>query len=289
MNLPVMAPGMDREVTLAWCRGIDEGPWSSLAIGERITFPNPEMLTTLAAAAAVTDRVRLVTNVAVLPMHDPVWLAKQLATVDVLSGGRLVVGVGVGGREEDYRAVGAEWEGSRLQRLEDGVARMRAMWSGVEPFDEALRPVEPAPLQNGGPPVLSGSLGPRSIARAATWSDGVIGFSFGLGAEELAHAIGTVRGAWREAGRDVPPRFVTGAFFALGDDGTVRMHGYLERYLNFMGPLAEHIIPTATLTSESALAAAIERCEAAGVDELLLVPTTTDVGELGRAASVAFR
>ena len=108
MTLPVMEPGLDRARVLAWVRAVEAGPWHSLAFGERIAFVNPEMTTLLGACAALTERVRLVTTVAIATMHDPVWLAKQLATVDVLSEGRLSVGLGIGGREEDYRAVGAD-------------------------------------------------------------------------------------------------------------------------------------------------------------------------------------
>ena len=122
MNLPVMVPGLDRGLVLEWARRVDRGPFSSLAAGERITFPNPEMLVTLAAAAAVTERVRIVPTVMVLPLHSAVWAAKQIATLDVMSGGRVVLGVGAGARQEDFRAVGAQFEGPRLQRLEEQVA-----------------------------------------------------------------------------------------------------------------------------------------------------------------------
>ena len=101
--LPTMATGFTRSTFVEWCRGIDEGPYSSVSAGERITFHNPELLVTNTAAAALTERVQVITNITVLPLHRPALLAKQLATLDVLAGGRLVVGVGVGGREQDYR------------------------------------------------------------------------------------------------------------------------------------------------------------------------------------------
>lgn len=287
MNLPVMVPGLDRARTLAWCRRIDDGPWSSIAAGERIAFPNPEILVTLATAAAVTDRVRIVSNVVVAPMHDPVWLAKQTATLDVLSGGRLTVGVGVGGREEDYRAVGADWDTPRLRRLEQAVARMRAIWAGERSHEEALRPVEPFPVQPGGPPVLAGSLGPVSIRRAARWADGLIGFSFGLG-DDVPAAFDAARAAWREAGRERPPRLVTGCFFALGTDPDDQMETFLRRYLNFLGPAAEHAIPVATVRGPAALRDAVARARDAGADELLLTPSTRDPDEVERAAEIVF-
>lgn len=101
LHLPVMVPGFDRGRLLAWARRIDAGPFSSLAAGERIHFPNPEITVALSAAAVVTERVQLHYSVLVLPMHPEVLVAKQVATLDVLSGGRVTLGVGVGGREED--------------------------------------------------------------------------------------------------------------------------------------------------------------------------------------------
>src|SRR5215213_1629716 len=101
MTLPTML-AQTRAQTVAWIRGIDEGPWTSLAVPERVTFPSHSWTVQLAAAAALTERVRLWTTIIVLPAHDAVQVAKDLASVDQLSTGRLTVGVGVGGREHDY-------------------------------------------------------------------------------------------------------------------------------------------------------------------------------------------
>ena len=290
MNLPVMVPGLDRDAILSWCRAIDDGPWDTLALGERINFPNPEAVTTLAAAAAVTERVELLYNVAVVPLHDPVLLAKQLATIDVISGGRLTVGVGVGGRAEDYRAVGAEWAGPKLQRLADGVARMRAVWGG-EVVGDARRPVEPFPVQAGGPQILAGSLGPKSIERAGQWADGLIGFDFAFDAAGVGEAFDRCRKAWRDAGRSEPPRLGSGTWFALGDeahggDGVAQMRTYLKRYLNFLEPATDDLIPLATITDAHALRAAADRARDLGADDFVLTPTTSSLDELHRAADI---
>jgi len=156
MNLPVMAPGLDRDTFLAWCERIDAGFFASLAAGERISFYNPDMTAALAAASVLTKRVKIVSGVFVPMLHHPVMLAKQLATIDVLSGGRLVAGLGVGGREQDYQSVGAPL-GKRLTRLAESVKTMRSVWRG-EPVVEGALPVGPAPVQEGGPKLLAGSL-----------------------------------------------------------------------------------------------------------------------------------
>src|SRR3984957_14330595 len=150
MTMPVMEPDVDATVLENWARGIDEGPFSSLCWGERIAFENPDNLTLLGALAAWTNRVRLLTTVIVPQLHDPVMLAKGLATGDVLSGGRLTVGLGVGGREEDYRAVGASTGTQTMRGLADSVAVMKRIWSGEKVTDSVV-PVGPPPLQPGGP------------------------------------------------------------------------------------------------------------------------------------------
>ena len=288
MNLPGMLPGLDRATIEAWCRGIDEGPWSSLALGERINFPNPDLTVTLGFAAAITRRVRIHYNVLVLPLHHEVLAAKQVATLDMLSGGRVTLAVGVGGREEDYRALDREWTGKRLDRIEAQVARMRRIWAGEKAYPGALGPVEPFPARPGGPPILSGSLFPQSIRRAAAWADGLCGFSFGMDTDEVTAVFDQARAAWREAGRATPPRLVTGCWFALGPDAREQMDGYLRRYLSFLGDAAEYVIPTVRTTSAAELRDAAARARDAGTDELLLVATTRDPADLMRAAEAVF-
>jgi alkanesulfonate monooxygenase SsuD/methylene tetrahydromethanopterin reductase-like flavin-dependent oxidoreductase (luciferase family) len=287
MNLPVMVPGLGRDAVFEWSRRIDAGPFSSLAAGERITFPNPEIMVTLSAAAAVTERVRITFSVLVLPMHNPVRIAKQVATLDVLSGGRVSLGLGVGGREEDYVAVGAEYDRGLWKRLEEEVATMRRAWAGELVVEGALRPVEPAPLQPGGPELLAGSMYPRSIRRAARWADGISGFSFGPAPEEVKGQFELARSAWKEEGRASAPRLVSSFWFALGDDARGQLDGYLLRYLNFLGrEAARKLAPTVTTTSPRALRDAARMAEDLGCDELILVPTTSDPDEVDRVADI---
>jgi alkanesulfonate monooxygenase SsuD/methylene tetrahydromethanopterin reductase-like flavin-dependent oxidoreductase (luciferase family) len=287
MNLPVMVPGLDRGLILEWSRRVDAGPFASLAAGERITFPNPEVMVTLSAAAAVTERVRLVFNVLVLPMHSPVLIAKQVATLDVISAGRVTLGVGVGGREEDYRAVGAVCDEKRVGRLERQVGLMRRAWAGELVVEGALRPVEPHPVQSGGPEILAGSLFPRSIRRAARWADGLCGFSFGPSADEIESQFETARAAWKQEARSAPPRLVTGCWFALGSGAREQMDEYLHRYLRFLGPgVAEKLAPTVTTTSGGKLKSAVGMIEDLGADELILAPTTADPDEVHRVADL---
>jgi alkanesulfonate monooxygenase SsuD/methylene tetrahydromethanopterin reductase-like flavin-dependent oxidoreductase (luciferase family) len=285
MTLPTMVPGLAREDVLAWCERIDAGPFATVAAGERIAFPNQECLVMLAAAAALTRRVRVFATVLVLPMHDPVWLAKQVATLDVLAGGRFVLGVGAGAREEDYRSVGASFRG-RHARLAEGVATLRRIWRGEPPFPGAT-PVGPPPLQPGGPPLLVGALAPRAIARAAAWADGLAGFSLGPDAAEIERAFRAAREAWRSAGRAQPPRLVTSFWYALGPQAREQLDAYVERYLRIFGPRAvAGAQRAAAAASPRAIHDALRDIEAAGGDEVLLVPTSADLAQLDRLHDV---
>jgi alkanesulfonate monooxygenase SsuD/methylene tetrahydromethanopterin reductase-like flavin-dependent oxidoreductase (luciferase family) len=195
--------------------------------------------------------------------------------------------VGVGGREEDYRAVDAVCDGKRLGRLEEQVGLIRRAWAGESVVEGALRPVEPGPVQPGGPEILAASLFPRSIRRAARWADGLCSFSFGPSADEVGGQFEMARAAWEREARGEPPRLVTGFWFALGEGGRAQMDEYLQRYLNFMGPgVAEKLAPTVTTTSSQALRDAVRMIEDLGADELILAPTTSDPDEVHRVADI---
>jgi len=274
--LPTMARGYARATTLEWCRGIDDGPFSSISCGERWTFHNSEMVVTNAAAAALTERVRVFVNLVVLPLHPPAVVAKQLATLDVLCDGRLTVGLGVGGREHDYRAVGALFE-RRHERLDEGVAELRRLWRGEPPF-EGADPVGPRCVQPGGPPLLAGAMGPKAMARAARWADGVSGFSLTADAAEMASSVRAARAAWEDAGRSEAPKVTSGCFYALGVPDPRRVLGeFTEEYLRIFGAgFARSMGETAPMWNEDALRRALHDAEAAGVDEFVLVPATVD-------------
>ena len=275
MALPTMARGYDRSTTLEWCRGIDAGPFSSISCGERITYHNQEVLVANAAAAALTERVRVFVNLVVGPLHATPLLAKQLATLDVLAGGRLTVGLGVGGREGDYRAAGSPF-GRRHARLDEQVAGLRRAWSG-EPLDDG-GVVGPSPVQAGGPPLLAGAMGPKALARAAIWADGISGFSLGADPGEMKGAVDAAVRAWADAGREERPRLVSGCFFALGvDDPQDVLARYTYDYLVVFGErTARAMAGGVTVSTPDRLRQAIADAEAAGCDEFILVPATTD-------------
>jgi len=282
MNIPVMVPGLTRDLVLEWCRRTEAGPFSSISAGERIAFPNPEVMVTLSAAAAVTERVAISFSVLVVPMHDPVLLAKQVATLDVLANGRVSLGVGVGAREEDYRSIGAPWDGKQLSRLERAIATMRRIWAG-EPAYDGAQPVGPKPARDGGPEILAGVLMPGATRRAARWADGISSFSFGPSRDDISERFEGARQAWKEAERTRPPKLVTSYWFALGANARPQLDAYLERYLAFMGEGAgRNLAPHVRVDSIQALRESLAMIEDLGADEVLLVPTTSDPDEIDR-------
>ena len=167
--------------------------------------PYYEPLTLLSFVAARTTRVRLGTSVLVLPYHNPVRLAKVAATLDVLSGGRLIMGVGVGLIEKEIRAMGSPYA-ERGAFTDESIAVMRALWTQDEPkFDGKFSRFDgmkfsPKPLQKPTIPIVIGGVSRHAIRRAARLGDGWQ--PLGLSPEALGQGIAALREAARAAGRD---------------------------------------------------------------------------------------
>ena len=165
--------------------------------------PMPDPLELLAFAAAATERLMLGTCVVVAPLHSPAILAKRAATVDVLSGGRMLLGLGIGWQREEYAAVGVPFTG-RGQRLEECVAAMRALWAGgpasyqgrYVTFDRVH--LTPSPTRGAVPIVLGGNSEP-AVRRAGRLAEGW--FPYTLGPADFAGRADLLRAAARDAGR----------------------------------------------------------------------------------------
>ena len=253
---------------------MDEGPFASLCFGERMAFDNPETLTLLGAVAAWTSRVRLVTTVLVPQLHRPAPLAKALATADRLCGGRLTVGFGVGGREEDYRA--AEAHGPQtMAEMARRVGSAEADLGRREAHRGAAPPVGPPPFQDGGPPLLVGTMGPRTVRSAAAWADGLAGFTLDLDVAPIAALYDVARTAWSEAGRPAP-LLTTSFWVALAPsptgvpDARAQVHRHLRHYMNWLPPaLVDAMAPTTGFAGTAAeLRDLLRRLEDVGTDEV---------------------
>jgi len=194
-------------------------------------FPVPpdapwyEPLTMLAAIAAVTERVRLATGILIAPLRPAAFLAKQVATLDQISGGRVDLGVGAGWQREEYDAEGLPFE-ARGQLLTDTLAALKVLWRDTPAaFDSptlSFRDIycEPKPLQPGGVPLwVAGTLNKRNLERVVEYGDAWIPI-MGESVEGIAAGVEMVRELWSAAGRDPAELQVQAPLrMAMSDDG----------------------------------------------------------------------
>jgi alkanesulfonate monooxygenase SsuD/methylene tetrahydromethanopterin reductase-like flavin-dependent oxidoreductase (luciferase family) len=278
---PGTIPGVKGQLILDWSRRADAGPFSSLASLDRLVFPNYEPLTTLAAAAAITQRIRLMTTVLLAPLHNTGILAKQAASLDALSGGRLTLGVGVGAREDDFRAAPASFH-DRGKRFEEQLNTMKRIWSG-QPLAADIGPIGPPPVQQGGPELLIGGYAPHAIQRVGRWGDGLI--VGGAGPDMARQVFALAEQAWKAAGRAGKPRFVACMYWGLGPNAAERAGAYLRNYYAVMGPLAEQIARSVPSTPE-AVKGAMQAFADIGADELMCWPCIPDLDQVDRLAEL---
>jgi len=269
IGLPNTVPGIEGRRLVDWAKDAEEAGFSTLGTIGRLVYPNYEELIALSAAAAVTSRIRLTTSVLLAPLYaNTALFAKQAASLDRLSGGRLVLGLGLGGRDDDYSASALPTTG-KGRRLDQQLTEMKRIWSG-EKYGFAGA-IGPEPVRPGGPELILGGAAEASFRRVALLGDGWI---MGGGTPEMfAQAAAAVDQAWAEAGRPGKPRKLSLAYFALGPEARGHADSYLLDYYGFLGDIARQIAAGAAVSTEMArgYAAAFE---AAGCDELIFIPTT---------------
>jgi len=164
IGLPNAVRGVDRSGIVDWARRAEESGFSSLGTIDRMAYPNYESLISLAAAAAVTERIRLVTDILIAPLRkNTALLAKQAATIDNLSEGRLTLGLAVGGRENDFEASGADFK-SRGATFDSQLAELNEVWAGDT--------VGPKAANGKRPGLLIGGSADVAYRRAAEHADG---------------------------------------------------------------------------------------------------------------------
>lgn len=280
-----LAPSLTGELLLEWGRRADAGPFSSIGTGDRIAYSCFELMAMLAALAAVTRRVRLFANVLALPLRNAGIVAKEAATIDSISGGRLTLGVGVGGREEDFMAAPAALK-RRGPRFEEQLALMKRIWSGEAP-GENINPIGPLPVQTGGPELLIGAFNPKAVRRVGRWADGLTTFDFEANATTIRRYYDIAEEAWRDGGRSGSPRFVAGLYYALGPDAEDRLHSFISDYYGYFGPAVSQslakVVPT---TTPQAIKDAVRAFSDIGTDELVLVATSPNLDQLERLAEL---
>ena len=280
IGLPATIPGVSGERILEWAKKADAGPFSSFGIIDRIAYSNYEALITLAAVAGATQRVRLMPSVLLAPVRNTGVLAKQAATLDAISGGRLTLGLGIGGREDDYRAAPASFN-DRGKRFGEQLAQMKRIWSG-QSAGEGVGPVGPPPSQAGGPEILIGGFAPAAVRRAGRLADG---FLSPAPPDATTQLYSAVEEAWKTAGRAGKPRLVCATYYALGPNTEDRGRAYVRDYYAFMGPGAENAAQ-GVLTTPEAIRDALQRYSDIGTDEFILWPSVTDLDQVDRLAEI---
>jgi len=282
IGLPNAVRGVDRQAIIDWARRAEEAGFSALGTIDRIVYSSYESLTTLAVAAAVTERVRLMTDILIAPLRSNTALfAQQAATVDSLSGGRLVLGMAVGGRPDDFEASGIPFH-ERGARFEAQLDELKRLWQG-EKRGLAGR-VGPPPAREGGPQVIIGGTVDAAFRRAARYGDG---WTQGGGTPDaLREGRAKLEAAWREQGREGTPRVVALFYFALGDDGPDKARRGVGDYYGFLGDYAEQIVAS-TATSEDMVRQYLDAFRDAGADEVICFPASTDLDDVERLAQAA--
>ena len=272
IGLPSGIPGRASQLLFDWARRAEQAGFSSLGVVDRVNYDAAEPLVTLAGAAAVTERIRLVTMVVIGALHNPVLLARQAATLDEQSGGRFILGLGAGARSDDFLVAGLDYH-RRGPRLTETIEQIRNHWE-----DGA---VGPRPFTTGGPDLLVGGSSGSAFYRVARLADGYV--HGGGPARSFASAATKVRAAWEESARPGKPQLWAQAYFGLADPEETRR--YLLDYYAFTGPFASRIADAA-LTTPTEVSNFVRSYEEAGCEELVLLPALADLDEVDRLATV---
>jgi probable F420-dependent oxidoreductase len=197
------------EPTRAAVAELEAGGVDSLWVGGHVASPNPapEAMVQLARLAAVAERVRIGTSILLLPLYPPAIVAKQIADLDNLSGGRVTLGIGVGGEYEgEFRACGVPVAG-RGARTDEAMGVLRALWTGEPqtlagphfPMDDVR--IHPAPAQLGGPPIIVAGRRPPAMRRAALLGDGWMPYLYS--ARRYGESVERIRATADAAGRSL--------------------------------------------------------------------------------------
>ncbi len=281
IGLPVAIPGTPANLLLEWAKRAEQGPFSSLGVLDRVVYNNYEPLITLAATAGVTSRLRLVTTVLLAPTRNTGILAKQAASLDALSGGRLTLGLGIGGREDDFLAAPADFH-TRGKRFNEQLAFFERAWSG-QPINDRLGPIGPTPARPGGPEILIGGYSEAAIKRLSRWGNGFI--AGGRAPDQVKQFFQMARNTWQQAGRPGQPRLAAIAYYGLGAQATEGIEKYITHYYSFLGPAAQQMAKNVP-SSPEAVRSLIQAFSDLGLDEVLIGPCIPELDQIDRLADV---
>lgn len=281
IGIPNSVVGTTGAQLLEWARRAEAAGFSSLATIGAVSYPSYEELTVFAAAGAVTERIGFLSNVLISPARSTAELAKQAATVQQITGGRLSLGIGIGWRESDYTLTGRDFH-RRGRDFDAQLVDLQRAWRG-EALMEGTRPAAPDPGPSGVPLIIGGGTDAtvrRVVEHGVGWTAG------GWPPDALPPFIEKLRNAWRAA-RPGDPRLVGLTYFSLGDTET-ESRDYLLSYYQPQGPEAAEMIAGSALRSPEAIRDAVKAYERAGLTELILDPSVSDPQQVDLLAEAVF-
>jgi alkanesulfonate monooxygenase SsuD/methylene tetrahydromethanopterin reductase-like flavin-dependent oxidoreductase (luciferase family) len=285
LGLPSRVAAASGEMMLEWATRADRGPFSSVVVTDRVVSQALEPLSVLAMAAGATQRIRLMTSVVIGPTRETTLLARQAATIDVISNGRLTLGIGIGVRENDYLATGLDFH-RRGRRIEEQLPILRRLWAG-EALSNEMGPIGPRSSRPTGPELLIGGYVPAIVRRIAKWGDGYMAPGGGE-PESMLKMWQEIEQAWQQAGRQGKPRWVGASYFALGPNAVDHATHYISHNYGYNPELAAKRLRTLPASRE-AVEESIKRQADMGVDEFILRPCAEDLDQMERLAEVAAR
>ena len=285
LGLPSRVSSATGELMLEWASRAERGPFSSLVVTDRVVSHALEPLSVLALAAGATKRIRLMTSVVIGPTRETTLLARQAATIDVLSSGRLTLGIGIGVRKNDYLATGFDFH-RRGRRSEEQFELLRRLWAG-EPLSNEVGAIGPPSPRPGGPELLIGGYVSAIAQRIAKWGDGYMAPGGGQ-PEAMLKMWRDILQLWKENRRTGQPRWVGASYFALGPNAVAQATRYIDANYGYNAELAARRL-SGIPTSREAVEQAIKRQADMGVDEFILRPCAEDLDQMERLAEVAAR
>lgn len=282
IGLPNAVPSTTGKQLTDWARAAEEAGFSTLGTIDRIVYPSYESLVALSAAAAVTERIRLATDVLLGPLRqNPSLIAKQMLSLDaVAGGGRTVLGIGAGGREDDFEVGGLSMSG-RGAWLDSALEKILAIWNGE---GEVESKVGPRP-QDDRPTLLVGGYVQASFERAARFGDGWT--QGGSGPDQFEEDAANVEEAWKRHGREGEPYKMALTYFSLGPDAEKNAQASLGSYYAYMGEESSAMIVANAVKDADSVKAVVSSFESKGCDELILFPSSPDPEQVTLLADAA--
>jgi alkanesulfonate monooxygenase SsuD/methylene tetrahydromethanopterin reductase-like flavin-dependent oxidoreductase (luciferase family) len=280
IGLPNAVEGTSGDQIIEFARRAERRGFSSVGTLDRIVYDSHEPLVALGAAAAATERIRFTTAILVGPPRgNDVLLAKQAATVQSISAGRLTLGIAIGARDDDYEASGVP-AGGKGERFEGQLETLRRVWSGDE-FGYAGRVgpvVDP-------PPVVLGGSSEHTFRRAAKYGDGWI--MSAVGPDQFPAGAEATRKAWEAEGREGEPRLMSIGYYGLGPNAKADAERDLGHYYAWLGDEVAGMIAGSAPTDEESVKQMIQAFEEVGCQELILFPVASDSEQVDLLADVA--